>query len=233
MKTIGVLTFERYLGKKGIGSSRIRGEWLVNNWDDAELFVQGQHYEVVIYQKAYWVEHAKSFKGIKIFDFCDSDFLHWGYRTKEMLEEVDAVTTSTELLAEALRAFTNKPVICIPDRIDINEITKHKYHKGDAHWVAWFGYSSNFDMLRPVTHFLKKNNLNLIVISNSGFTLPINAGGVQLRNLPHNWDTIYDDLLEADIVVNPQSSRGKWKYKSNNKTILAQALGLPDRKSVV
>ena len=100
-----------------------------------------------------------------------ADFLHWGYRTKEMLEEVDAVTTSTELLAEALRAFTNKPVICIPDRIDINEITKHKYHKGDARWVAWFGYSSNFDMLRPVTHFLKKNNLNLIVISNSGFTL--------------------------------------------------------------
>ncbi len=232
MKTIGILTFEKYLGKRGIGSSRIRGEWLTKHWKDAEIFVQGRKYEICIYQKAYFVEHAKAFKGIKILDICDADFLHWGYRTKEMIEEVDAVVTSTESLAESLRAFTNVPVVCIPDRIDTDEILKHKYHKGDAKWVAWFGYSSNFEMLRPVINFLKRNNLNLIVISDSGFSIPTSIKGIKLRNLPHSWDTLYDDLLEADIVVNPQSSRGKWRYKSNNKTILAWSLGLPVAQTV-
>jgi len=65
-------------GRKDIGSSRIRGEWLANNCGDTEIFIQGKAYDVVIYQKAYWVEHAKLFKGIKILDLCDPDWLHWG-----------------------------------------------------------------------------------------------------------------------------------------------------------
>jgi len=28
-------------------------------------------------------------------------------------------------------------------------------------------------------------------------------------------------MIKADIVINPQSKTGKWKYKSNNKTITA------------
>jgi len=224
---IGIITFERYLGKKDIGSSKIRGQWVVNHWPEAELFVQGQDYDVVIYQKAYWVEHAKVFKGIKIFDLCDPDFLHWGYRTKEMIEEVDAITTSTEALAEVVRTFTDKPVLCIPDRIDTDGITKRKYHKGEAKWVAWYGYSTGFDMLRTAIIPLKKLKLNLIVISNSGFSLSIGMKGIELRNLPHSWKTLYDDLLDADIIINPQSKKGKWKYKSKNKTLLAWALGIP------
>ena len=226
-KKIGIITFEKYLGRKGIGSSRIRGHWLIKHWPEAEEFVQGKSYDVMIYQKAYWVEHAKSFKGIKILDLCDPDFLHWTFRTKEMIEEVDAVTTSTEALAEAYRAFTDKPVICIPDRIDLDEIQTHKYHLGKAKTVSWYGYSTNFDMLRPVVPFLKKFKFNLNVISNSGFTLPVGITDVTLSNYPFNWDTIYQDLLDSDIVINPQSSRGKWRFKSNNKTILAWALGLP------
>lgn len=224
---VGICTFEQYNGKKDIGSSRIRGSWLVKYWPEAELFIQGKQYDVIIYQKAYWVEHAKAFKGIKILDVCDPDFMHWGYRTVEMIEECDAVTTSTEALAETFRKITNKPVVCIPDRIDTEEIPRTKTHKGEAKWVAWFGYSSNFDMLKPVVHVLKKLNLNLIVISDGGFSLPAGNSTVQLRNLPHNWKTVYEDLLEADVIVNPQSSKGRWRYKSNNKTLMGWALGIP------
>ena len=224
---IGILKFEQFRGQKNLGSSKIRGTWLIDKWDEAEEFVQGQKYDAVIYQKAYFIEHAKVFKGVKIFDLCDPDFLHWGYRTKEMIDLCDAVTTSTEALAEAIRAFTDKPVMCIPDRINLDEITKKKYHKGEAKWVVWFGYSSNFDMLKPVVAVLKKLNLNLMVISDGGFSAGLGGDGLELKNYPFNWQTIYEDITEGDIVINPQSTKGKWKYKSNNKTILAWALGMP------
>lgn len=226
MNKVGILTFERYLGRKNIGSSRIRAKWLAKYWEGAEEFVQGQKYDVVIYQKAYFVEHARAFDGIKILDVCDPDFLHWSFRTKEMIEEVDAVTTSTEALAETIRAFTDKLVVCIPDRLDLEEIKGYKQHEGEAKWVAWYGYSSNFEMLKPVVHFLKQLRLNLIVISNSNFSLASNDE-TKIKNYPHNWNTVYKDLLDADIVVNPQSSSSRWRFKSNNKTILAWALGLP------
>jgi len=226
----GLLTFEQYHGrqKNWAGSTRIRGRWLVKHWENAEIFKMGQEYDVVIYQKAYWVEHAKVFKGIKILDMCDPDWMHWQYRIKEMLEEVDAVTTSTEALASAVRKFTNKPVYCISDRVDLSKYIGRKQHIGDAKWVVWFGYSSNFEMLKPVVHFLKKFGLNLIVIADKGFSLPSSViGQVELRNLPWGIDTVSRDILEGDIVVNPFSSSGKWKYKSNNKTITAWALGMP------
>lgn len=231
-KTIGVLTFEKYLGRKNIGSSKIRGEWLINHWPEAEIFKQGKDYEVVIYQKAYFVSHAKLFKGIKILDICDADFLSWRYRTVEMIQEVDAITTSTEALAEAIRRFTDKPVLCIPDRIDLDVIPEVKYHKGEAKIVCWYGYSTGFEMLKPIPHFLKKLGLNLTVISDGGFSLPAGYESMQLINLPHNWDTVFDDLLDADIIVNPQTKSGRYKYKSNNKTILAWALGLPVASNV-
>lgn len=223
----GIVTFEKYLGRKNIGSSKIRGEWLINHWPEAEIFNQGEKYDVVIYQKAYWVEHAKVFNGIKILDICDPDFLSWRYRIIEMIEEVDAITTSTEALVEVFRNFTNKPVLCIPDRVDLEAIPKIKYHKGDAKMVGWYGYSTGFDMVKPVLFFLKKLNLGLTIISDNGFTLPMGYEDLQLVNLPHSWDTIYEDLLDTDIIVNPKSIKGRFKYKSNNKTILAWALGLP------
>jgi len=227
-KRIGILTFQKFHGRKNIGSSRIRGEWLAKNWEGAEIFKQGQQYDIVIYQKAYWVEHAKVFKGIKILDLCDPDFLHWTYRTKEMLEEVDAVTTSTEALAEALRRFTNKPVICIPDRIDMQSHKGKKFHQQEAKWVVWYGYSTGFEMLKPVLHFLKKYNLNLIVIADRAFSLPVSfTEHIELKNFPWNIDTINQDILEGDFVINPKSKKGKWKYKSNNKTLSAWALGMP------
>ena len=224
---IGICLFESYHGRKEIGSSRIRGRWIAKNWKDAEIFQMGQEYSTVIYQKVYWINHAKEFKGVKIFDICDPDFLHWGYQTIEMIEEVDAITTSTEALAEIFREFTNKPVVCIPDRVDLTEFGKKKKHIGQAKLVGWFGYSNNFEMLRPVLPFLKKYNLDLLVISDGGFSAGTGFDDIKITNISFNKNTFIDDILTCDIIVNPQSSKGKWKFKSNNKTIQAWALGLP------
>lgn len=227
---IGIFLFEQYHGKRAnwAGSSRIRGNWLAKHWDGAEIFKMGQEYDVIIYQKAYWVEHAKNFKGIKILDMCDPDFMDWGYPIKEMIEECDAVTTSTQALADAIQSFTKKPVICIPDRMDLDFHKGRKYHSGTAKWAVWFGYSTGFEMLKPVCHFLKKFNLNLIVIADQGFVIPSSyRDSIEIKNLPWNVDTINDDILQGDIVLNPQGTRGKWRYKSNNKTLTAWSLGMP------
>ena len=94
---IGIYTFEQFESRQrnSVGSSRIRGQWLVNHWPEAELFKIAKKYDIVIYQKAYFLEHAKLFDGIKILDMCDPDWLEHK-PVKQMIDLCDAVTTSSE-----------------------------------------------------------------------------------------------------------------------------------------
>jgi len=229
MKNKGsILLFEQFHGRKNMGSSRIRGHWLVNNWDGVELFKQGKEYDFVIYQKAYFLEHAKIFKGVKILDLCDPDWLHWAYKVKEMIEYCDAVTTSTESLAISLRQITDKPVLCIPDRVDLKLFKEKKIHEGDATRVCWYGYSDNFEILKPTLGILKKHNLDLLIISDGTFNIPkIYDGKIKVENIKYDIRTINQNILKSDFVINPQGTRGKWKFKSNNKTLTSYAIGMP------
>jgi len=225
---VGVLTFEQYHGRKNLGSSRIRGHWLVDNWSEAELFKMGKEYNVVIYQKAYFIEHAKTFNGIKILDLCDPDWLSWQYRVKEMIDLCHAVTTSTEALAIALRRITDKPVLCIPDRVDLSKFKEKKIHNGDATKVCWYGYSENFEIIKPVLSILSKNKLELSVISDGQFNLPnIYSDKINVENIKWNADTVNQNILRSDFVINPHGNYGRWKFKSNNKTLTAWAIGMP------
>lgn len=248
---VGFKTFQQFHGKQHIGSSRIRAEWVAKYWDEAEIFKMGAKYDVVIYQKVYWIEHAKLFKGVKILDICDPDWFHWGMRVKEMIDLCDAVTTSTLELAKAVVKFTDKPVWYIPDRLDL-ELFKgqKKVHKGEAKIAAWYGYSENFPMLDGAVPSLVKNKFEeLIVIASrrSPYKLPpalearekvrklpdgtkevyMDAAKIAVSNLPWSEATVNGDLLKADIVINPRGTKGRWKFKSNNKTIMSWALGLP------
>jgi len=226
-KKIGLLPWEKYEGRANIGSSRIRGYWVVNHWADAEIFKMGKKYETVIFQKCYWTEYAELFNGIKILDLCDPDWLHWGYRVKRMVDSMDAITTSTEALAIDIRNFTDKPVLCIPDRLDFDTFKIKKVHEGDAKTVVWYGYSSNTIMLDQVLYFLDKLKLDLIVISDKNYLIPKRFKNINLTFIKYKPETINSDILKGDIVVNPTSAKGKWKYKSKNKTINAWGLGMP------
>ncbi len=232
---IGIHTFERQEGKAkdSAGSSRIRARWLIKYWPEAEEFIQGADYDFIIYQKSYWCEHAKAFKGFKIFDLCDPDWMHFGYRTKEMIEEVDVITTSTEPLAETIRKFTDKPVVCVPDRLDLEKHKEKKVHSGDAKSVVWFGYSTGFTLLNSAVTAIDNLGLELIVISNAGFVLPSHyQNRIELTNYPWTLETVNKDIIKGDILLNPKSDKTKWKYKSNNKTLTAWALGVPVAKNV-
>lgn len=234
---VGILSFEAFHRKKfnTIGSSRIRVNNLVKHWEDAEIFKYGQKYDVVIYQKVYWLEHAKAFKGIKILDLCDPDFLHWGYKTVEMISHCDAVTCATESLALAVAQFTDKPVWVIPDRVDLGDYPIKKEHKGAMKRVGWYGYSQNFTVvnesgiIKLLSDMNKKGaDLEFIVISDNLYEPPAFAkNNLKVTNYRWNLQSVDKDIQRCDVIVNPKLNFANWQFKSNNKTIHAWALGVP------
>jgi len=162
---IGFLLFEKIHGKKNLGSSRIRGHWIVKNWDEAELFEQGKKYDAIVFQKVYWSNYLKAYDGIKVLDICDPDWLDTA-PIIEPLKYFDGVVTSTIALAEEMKKFTDKPVKFIPDRQDLEFHNVRKVHKGRAKKVIWFGYSHNAKTLDVTLSTLKKYGLKLTVLSN-------------------------------------------------------------------
>lgn len=236
MKT-GFITFEDFHGKKDIGSSRIRARWLVEKWNDpstqdigdAELHKFGGKYDAVIYQKAYWHQHAEKFSGVKILDMCDPDFLDWGYPIKRTMEACDAITCSTDALAETVADFAGKPVYVIPDCILNPHTLKKKRHVGSLRSVLWYGYPENFEMLDSALQAVIKRDLELIVVSSKAYrpTAVVHKERLKLTNIPWTQDRWMDDLLKADVILNPRSTNGRFRFKSDNKTIQAWALGIP------
>ena len=226
-----IVLFEQFHGRTGIGSSRIRGHFLIKYWNELQSYKIGADSDFIIYQKCYWFQHAELYKGIKILDLCDPDFLHFGYPVKRMTEAVDAVTCSTEALACAVDKFTDKPVFIIPDRFDLEHITFiKKEHAEQIESVAWFGYPQNYPLLDSCVSSLMRHKIKkLIVVSDrkKPYILPAGLHGIEVVNLPFTDETYLSDIGRADIVLNPKSDSSHWKYKSNNKTTLARLCGIP------
>jgi len=137
---------------------------------------------------------------------------------------VDAVTCATESLAGEFRRLTSKPVVVIPDRIDLSQFPRQKVHKGRAKVAVWFGYANNFPVInRGVLSALNKLNLRLAVVADKPFASKI----VIVNNKKWSEADWQSQILAGDIAINPRLETAPWKFKSNNKTLTAWALGLP------
>jgi len=230
--TVGIATFSQQCGVRNVASTRIRVRWPLRYWPDAEEFRVGGRYDAVIFQKAYWLEYATQFSGPKILDLCDPDFLEDGPRSIAMMDLSDAVTCSSPALTAHVASLTRTPVSTIPDRVDLEAIgSLRKAHDGPTTTVAWYGNSQNFPMLDLSIDWLLQYGLTqLLVIASpkTPYRLPEYATGrITLTNLAWTDETAFGDLLKADVILNPRSETGIWRFKSNNKTVLAWALGLP------
>ena len=228
---IKIITFENFHGRKkgSMGSSMIRGEWLCNHWPEANLYTQGSYADVMIYQKVYWKYHMQDFKGVKILDLCDPDWIDGVLKLKEISFLVDAITTNTKETAEFVRnSVKNIPVVCIPDRIDLTQFPKDiKKHEKIAEDIVWFGYQNNANiLLPPLLYSLAKKKLKLHVISDGEFR-PLNDCGVEIIYSKYESDSAFFMIRQNDIVINPSMNIKKFRYKSNNKTLISWALGLP------
>lgn len=233
---IGFSTMEKSENRplNSVGSSRIRARWVSKYWSDifpedqAEEFMAGRQYDVLVFQKDYWRTMMIQFKGIKIFDICDPDWLE-PRPVIESIELCDACTTSTPALANYIKKFVkDKPVICIPDRVDLEEHLPRGEHQGKAQSIVWFGYAHNANYLFKTFDFILENDLELTIISEIPVVIPRGFENMKHKWIKYNYESLHEELKRHDMVLLPTTEDDlRGSFKSNNKVLTAWALGLP------
>ena len=222
-KPIGILTYEKFhnLPKNSIGSSRIRMSWLLPYWSSAEEYVEDKNYKTIIFQKVYWDE-IENFKCIKIFDFVDP-FIK--ITNLDNLKTVHAITVPTESLINYLKPiFPTKKIVCIPDRMNINEAKPIKeIHNEKFKKLIWFGYSENAYCLFDYLEEIKRRNIELTVISET----IIDFKGYRVNQIQFEYEQLNSEIINHDAVFLPHAIDKFTKYKSNNKTIHSWSLKMP------
>lgn len=168
------------------------------------------------------------YPGIKILDLCDPDWLTGELELVKLSKMVDAITCSSKGIYDYVKGIVECPVRFIPDRLDLDFFDTKKEHVGKAVNIVWFGYGHNARQVLPaILPSLSQLGIGLLVVSNEDFT-PGNLYEVPITNRRFNWSTLKYDLTYGDIVINPQPiANTRFKYKSDNKTWIAWALGMP------
>jgi len=223
---IGFQLYSTFHNRPNTGSSRIRGDWLIKYWDEAEEFVHGRKYDAVIFQKIYDTKYVKEFDGIKILDMCDPDWTQLN-PVIETAKYCDAITVPTKGLQKFLQPKVGIPVVMIPDRHDLEWYKPKRKHTGKAKEVCWYGYSHNSHCLKSLRELLRKHDMRISIIGDEPVVL--SSKGVEVKERYTKWklETINKEIIKSDFVVMPGSRNPNWKYKSNNKTISSWALNMP------
>ncbi len=231
MAQIGILPFSHFGGKnKIVGSSFLRAAGVANNAIDFEIWKQGKKYDGLIFQKVYWREMMQLFKGPKILDFCDPDWLNGVVNIMETGALVDAITCSSKALTEAVKKFfPNKIVVHVPDRLDFGIYPAPKtQHNEVVKKVVWFGFIHNaYETLEQFSTVIKEYNLELTIIADCPYEQKDAIFELQPEYIQFRHDTVYAIIRDHDVVLNPRSSKVSFKYKSNNKSVISWKLGLP------
>ena len=104
--------------------------------------------------------------------------------------------------------------------------TKHKEKVVD---VVWYGYSQNFHYVSRTLDTIRELGLHLTVISNQAMTAAPEYDAIRLKNIRYNQATINQDIAACDVALLPETVMKDFrgKFKSNNKTIIAWAMGMP------
>lgn len=226
-------TFSQFHNRRPpVGSTLIRIHQMFDYWPELSLYKYGDYADVLIFQKVYCTVDYKlpaKFENTTILDVCDADWLD-GFNIKKTVDGVDAVTCSTERLAEFIRQLTDKPVIVIPDRFDMTKVPEPKKHTGKATSAVWFGYKHNADAIKYGINSLKNNNIKLTVISNEdpiAWRWTDESYKDMYTFKKYDEATIYQELQKHDFAFLPKNSRPQDEFKSNNRTIKANLAGLP------
>lgn len=234
---VKIFSFSQYHNKRpSPGSTKIRVENLIKKWPEASLYHYGEDADVFIFQKVYVTYDYKFIKHldrIKILDVCDPDWTATpDIHIKETLNAVNAVVVPTKNMQKLIQQMTDKPVRVIKDRFLIDEFPARKVHKGKAKKIVWFGYAHNSELLKFAIPAIERRGLEIIAISNEDPQFHRWAGDRQEMEKTYKYykyghDTVYKHIQEADICVLPQGNRPMDKYKSENRTVIAQLCGVP------
>ncbi len=232
---VKAFTYEQFNGKQNVGSTRLRVHNLLKHWDEASLYNYGEKPDVMIYQKVYKTFDYTlplTFPCTKILDVCDPDFRDTpDIHIVETMNAMDAVVTPTQAFADYLQQMTNTPVHVIKDRFDTDEMPPPKVHRGTAKTLIWFGYSHNADCLKLAIKSIEARGFNLIIVSDQDPFVyrwaTDKSYEKKCRFVKFEVDVLYEELQKADICVLPVNTRPFDMFKSENKTVQAQLLGIP------
>lgn len=231
MGLTGIIPFT-YIGglNKAAGSTFLRATGLAESADDFEIWKHGHKYDNLIFQKAYWREMMEAFKGPKVLDLCDPDWITGSMEVMETAMLVDAITCSSENLAGQIRKYLpGKIVWHVPDRLNFSVFPSPRTpHEGRAKEIVWFGFINNAHVLLPrFASCINELGLSLTIISDFPYSKEDEIAALRPRFIKYDQETAYSLIKEYDIVLNPRSEHSLFKYKSNNKTIISWRLGCP------
>jgi len=212
------------------GSARIRAEWVCRYWDGAEVYDGSQRFaghDLYVFQKAYLVE--QTYHWIRTvarwrdeghcrlaFDLCDPDFLEPEHerRMLSVLPLFDFAVATTQPIADWLAQWL--PTYVIPDRVDLEEVRGIGFSTPTCALkprLVWAGYERNAAVaLSGMKPTIKKMGLPLEIMA---------------MRRPLSFDEFWRRVIEYDVLLNPLPNVAPFSYKSDNKTIIAQALGMP------
>lgn len=229
-------SFEQYHNKQKIGSTRLRVHNLLEHWPEAGIYKYGEKSDVMIFQKVYCTYDYQlpiHFPGIKILDTCDPDWWQTpDIHIAETVRGVDAVVVPTKNMQKFLQQMTDKPVVVIKDRFNLDEFPKPKIHRGKAKHAVWFGYAQNTELLKYAIGSLEKRGMTLTVISNEDPMAYRWASNPDLYEPKYKFvkyyhETIYTEIQKGDVCLLPKGFRPEDKFKSENKMIISQLCGVP------
>lgn len=228
--SVGMYTTERlHSARKNFkGGTRIRARWLLPFWSEAEEYVPGTAYEVMIFQRVYAPALMKAFHGTRILDVSDPDW-RGNPRVMKCLRLADAIVTSTPALAQAITVLgLETEVVCIPDRILLREHSSVKTeHNPEVKSLVWFGYHSKTKYLLPFLEEMERRGLELTVISEKRFTSPPSRKDLKVRWIRYDYPLVHEELIRHDVAFLPLPTDEAGKMASNNKTLSCWALKLP------
>jgi hypothetical protein len=164
-------------------------------------------------------------------DSCDPTWW-WNPSLRNVIDRMDGLVCSCQALADDLAGWSGHDVICIPDRIEMDEypIKASQQHSDPVRFI-WFGASQNrislFGALTTLERLAANGvNVNLTIFDDQ----PREQWNVTAQYPWYyvNWttDTENQVLAAHDIALLPPYP-GPWgQVKSNNKSLTAWANGL-------
>lgn len=229
-------------------SSRIRCDFIAKYWPEVKAWSKAEskntisdQFDVYVFQKAYSrdiIDIASKLKSLKkkiIFDLCDAE---WVYppRTEtlsQMLRLADHVTTSSYYLFEYVSKNYGRPCTMILDRYDLSLYPKSavKVHtESEFPTIVWFGNRNTIQYLNLIEPAILRIRppFNLLLISDrfEGWH-PAPQHQYRLQTLPWSLEHEIENITKGDVVINPHSDDEIGRAKSDNKTSLSWALGMP------
>lgn len=228
---VGIIPGSYFAPRQKIeGSSWLRAYQLAGVSPNYMLWEHGMDYDALIFQKAYWPEMMDLFKGPKILDLCDPDWYRENVDIISLGNKVQAVTCSSAALTDLVaQYFPDKPVVCVPDRLDLTSFPPSRpLHRGRAKHAVWFGYIHNaHETLPSMASMLEQSRLRLTIISNAPYEQNDAIAALHPLYVPYDSKRLFYHLRHADMVLNPRSDRAYFRYKSLNKSLISWQMGVP------